>query len=170
MVSEWLYACVRQMRKPSKHGESKLASNSYVWMLLNSSFAVYLFKYYENNILKEFNIYFFFFERGFLTLFWGRTEGDVWLEALSIMFQINVKMLPIKIRFWLISSWLTRKETRKSQMLLGCIQCKSWEESVTKTKPSVSPRTLIILLQDILQQPVQIGLNELTQKPAVIYK
>lgn len=113
---------------------------------------------------------FFFFERGFLTLFWGRTEGDVWLEALSIMFQINVKMLPIKIRFWLISSWLTRKETRKSQMLLGCIQCKSWEESVTKTKPSVSPRTLIILLQDILQQPVQIGLNELTQKPAVIYK
>lgn len=115
-------------------------------------------------------IYTFFFERRFLTLFWARTEGDVWLEALSIMFQINVKMLPIKIRFWLISSWLTKKETRKSQMLLGCIQCKSWEESVTETKSSVSQRTLIILLQDTLQQPVQIGLNELTQKPAVIFK
>lgn len=115
------------------------------------------------------NLMYTFFLRGDFWLFFGRTEGDVWLEALSIMFQINVKMLPIKIRFWLISSWLTRKETRKSRMLLGCIQCKSWEESVTETKPSMSQRTLIILLQDILQQPVQIGLNELTQKPAVIY-
>lgn len=75
-------------------------------------------------------------------VFVGRTEGDAWVKSLSIIFQINEKMFPIKISIWLISSWLIRKETRKSGVL-GCIQYKSGEESVTGKKPSVPQRMLV---------------------------
>lgn len=99
MVSEWLYACVRQMRKPSKHGESKLASNSYVWMLLNSSFAVYLFKYYENTILKEFNIYFFFLRGGFWHFFGEEQKVMFDLKHFQSCFKLMWKCYQLKSGF-----------------------------------------------------------------------
>lgn len=40
---------------------------------------MYLFKYYENTVLEEFNVY-FFFERGFLTFF---------LEEQKVMFDLK---------------------------------------------------------------------------------
>ena len=156
MVSEWSYACFWLIRKPAKHGELKLPSNSYVWIVLNLQvycIPVDLVKYYKNTALLSFFVSFYisisefymillFLKQEFChTLLFGRTEGDAWAKALLITFQINKKMFPIKINIWITNSWLTRKEA-KSGMLLGCVQCKLWEESVIGKKLSV-PRSSV---------------------------
>lgn len=95
-----------------------------------------IFYFFSPYMSRYVSLIWFFFETGVLSFF-GRTEGDAWIKSFSIIFQINEKMFPIKISIWLISSWLIRKETRKSGVL-GCIQCKSGEESVTGKNISAS--------------------------------